>query len=135
MIDNVGLNQAMKSKYPVLPIFIFDTNILHKLQSTKDARVQFIHSQCIEIKKKLEGHSSWICELVFSGDGSRLYSASGDQTIRIWNVAEGLCLATLRGSRHEVYGLALSPDESSLASACKDGVSVQLGPSSLGNQS
>jgi len=70
---------------------------------------------------KLEGHSSWICDLVFSRDGSRLYSASGDQTIRIWDVEQRQCLAILRGSLHEVYGLALSPDGSTLASACKDG--------------
>jgi eukaryotic-like serine/threonine-protein kinase len=70
---------------------------------------------------ELEGHSAWICDLVFSRDGSRLYSASGDQTIRIWDVEKRQCLGILRGSLHEVYGLALSPGGSTLASACKDG--------------
>ncbi len=70
----------------------------------------------------LEGHASWISELIFSPDGLRLYSASADQTIRIWNVQEKRCLATLRGSSDEIYGLALSPDGTTLASASKDGV-------------
>ncbi|MBN1508053.1 MAG: protein kinase [Sedimentisphaerales bacterium] len=70
----------------------------------------------------LEGHTSWISELVFSTDGQCLYSASGDQTVRIWDVGQHQCLATLRGSRHEVLGLALSPDGTTLASGCKDGV-------------
>jgi WD40 repeat protein/serine/threonine protein kinase len=69
----------------------------------------------------LEGHTSWICELIFSADGRWLYSASGDQTIRIWDVGQRRCLATLRGSRDEVYGLALSPDGATLASAGKGG--------------
>jgi WD40 repeat protein/serine/threonine protein kinase len=69
----------------------------------------------------LEGHTSWICELVFSADGRRLYSASADQTIRIWDMGQQRCLATLRGSTDEVYGLALSPDDATLASASKDG--------------
>lgn len=69
----------------------------------------------------LEGHTSWICELVFSADGQRLYSAGADQTIRIWDVAQRQCLATLRGSSDEVYGLALAPDGATLASAGKDG--------------
>ena len=69
----------------------------------------------------LEGHTSWITDIVFSKDGLRLYSASGDQTIRIWDVRQRRPLATLRGSRHEVLGLALSPDGTTLASGCKDG--------------
>jgi len=71
---------------------------------------------------ELKGHISWICELVFSKDSLRLYSSSGDQTIRIWDVEKRQPLATLRGSSHEVLGLALSPDGTTLASACKDGV-------------
>ncbi|MCX5643356.1 MAG: serine/threonine protein kinase [Phycisphaerae bacterium] len=70
----------------------------------------------------LEGHNSWICNLIFSTDGLRLYSSSGDQTIRVWDVEQRQCLATLRGSTDEVYGLALSPDGTTLASACKDGI-------------
>ena len=70
----------------------------------------------------LEGHTSWVCQLIFSTDGLRLYSSSADQTIRIWDVGQRRCLTTLRGSSDEVYGLALSPDGTTLASGCKDGV-------------
>ncbi|HRY51376.1 MAG TPA: serine/threonine-protein kinase [Candidatus Paceibacterota bacterium] len=70
----------------------------------------------------LEGHTSWICELIFSADGQRLYSAGADQTIRIWDVEEQRGLAVLRGNTDEVYGLALSPDGKTLASAGKDGI-------------
>ncbi|WP_459209162.1 cryptochrome/photolyase family protein [Aquimarina rhabdastrellae] len=44
--DNVGLYQALKDQYKVLPIFIFDENILEKLPKN-DARVQFIVS-CLQ---------------------------------------------------------------------------------------
>jgi len=44
--DNAGLYHALKSDNPVVPVFIFDTNILDKLP-TKDARVEFIHNTLI----------------------------------------------------------------------------------------
>ncbi|WP_435413007.1 cryptochrome/photolyase family protein [Psychroserpens mesophilus] len=40
--DNVGFYQALQSDFPVLPIFIFDTEILDKLPKD-DARITFIH--------------------------------------------------------------------------------------------
>lgn len=52
--DNAGLYHALKSNYPVLPIFIFDRNILDKLDDKNDARVSFIHQQLQELKIQYE---------------------------------------------------------------------------------
>ncbi len=46
--DNTALHHAVESGLPVLPIFIFDKNILDALENRKDARVGFIH-QTLEI--------------------------------------------------------------------------------------
>ncbi len=51
--DNAGFYHALKSGHPVLPIFIFDKNILDKLPE-KDARVGFLHSTLSDIKTELE---------------------------------------------------------------------------------
>lgn len=51
--DNTALMQALKSDLPVLPIFIFDKNILDKLEDKADARVQFIHDSLAQIQTKL----------------------------------------------------------------------------------
>ena len=40
--DNVGLYHALKSEFPVIPLFIFDEAILDSLPKD-DARVGFIH--------------------------------------------------------------------------------------------
>src|SRR4030095_14592321 len=47
--DNHGLFRALNSNYPVLPIFIFDRNILEPLSDKKDKRVNFIY----DILKKI----------------------------------------------------------------------------------
>ncbi|MFN7014196.1 MAG: cryptochrome/photolyase family protein [Bacteroidia bacterium] len=52
--DNAGLYHALKSKYPVVPIFIFDRNILDKLDDKADARVEFIHRNISELKQQYE---------------------------------------------------------------------------------
>lgn len=44
---------ALNSGLPVLPVFIFDTNILSKLNAKNDARVTFIHNEIIKIHNEL----------------------------------------------------------------------------------
>ncbi len=51
--DNAGLYYALKENKKVLPIFIFDKNILDNL-SKEDNRLQFIYAQIIKIKNELE---------------------------------------------------------------------------------
>ena len=55
--DNVGLYHALKEKGNILPIFIFDTDILDKLPKD-DARVNFIHDQLIKMNATLQSVGS-----------------------------------------------------------------------------
>ncbi len=56
--DNAGLYHALKSGLPVLPMFIFDKNILDKIQDKNDLRVQFIHQTLAALKAELESLGS-----------------------------------------------------------------------------
>ncbi|MEI8059309.1 MAG: deoxyribodipyrimidine photo-lyase [Ferruginibacter sp.] len=51
--DNVGLYHALKSNLPVVPIFIFDSNILNLLEDKSDRRVSFIHTSILELQQEL----------------------------------------------------------------------------------
>ncbi len=51
--DNVGLYNALKSNNPVLPIFIYDTDIINKLPKD-DARLTFIYESLQKINKTLK---------------------------------------------------------------------------------
>lgn len=51
--DNVALFHALKGNNPVLPIFIFDRNILNELEDKIDARVQFIFNTLHELQNRL----------------------------------------------------------------------------------
>jgi deoxyribodipyrimidine photo-lyase len=51
--DNAGLYHALKAGLPVVPVFIFDKNILDELKDKADARVTFIHQSLTEMQSTL----------------------------------------------------------------------------------
>lgn len=56
--DNVGLNKALRSGMPVLPVFLFDREILDQLEERKDRRVSFLHREVQRIAEALEAQGS-----------------------------------------------------------------------------
>lgn len=52
--DNAGLYHALRSGLPVLPVFIFDKQILDQLDDKADKRVQFIHQQISLLQKQFQ---------------------------------------------------------------------------------
>lgn len=56
--DNRGLFKALQTGLPVLPIFIFDKNILDDLSDRSDARLSFIHDELSKINLQLKEKGS-----------------------------------------------------------------------------
>src|SRR5579871_882316 len=99
--DNAALYHALKSSNPVVPVFIFDRNILDKLEDREDRRVEFIHAALIEIQQKLTalgfslevyyGYpvdvykkllSKYEIKDVFTNEDYELYAKQRDETIQ-----------------------------------------------------
>jgi deoxyribodipyrimidine photo-lyase len=68
--DNTGLNNALNSGLPVLPVFIFDINIISELLP-EDPRISFIRQALLTINKELRI------------SGSSLYVAKG-APVTVW---------------------------------------------------
>jgi deoxyribodipyrimidine photo-lyase len=51
--DNAALFHALNDKNPLLPVFIFDRNILDELTDRTDRRVEFIHEGLQQMQKRL----------------------------------------------------------------------------------
>lgn len=56
--DQAALYHAMRSGMPVVPVFIFDTNILNDLENRADKRLQFIHDTLAQMQQQLEKQGS-----------------------------------------------------------------------------
>ncbi|MBK9045958.1 MAG: deoxyribodipyrimidine photo-lyase [Bacteroidetes bacterium] len=83
--DNSGLYHALKTGVPVQCIFIFDKNILNKLDNKQDARVTFIHRQIEQLHQQLHALGSGLItfyatpeqafkEMIKSGDVKAVYA-------------------------------------------------------------
>lgn len=71
LADNAGLYHALKNHKQVLPVFIFDTEILGQLQNKEDKRVDFIHQVLLSLQKELTDLGSSL--LVLEGKPIDIY--------------------------------------------------------------
>lgn len=73
-----------------------------------------------ELLVEIKGHENIVTSLCWSKNGTRIFSASSDHTIRIWQSSDGKGLIVLRGHTQAITSLCISPDESHLISASRD---------------
>ena len=68
----------------------------------------------------LRGHNNRVSNLAFSPDGTRIATASYDNTARVWDAASGLGIAQLAGHSDIVEMVQFSPDGRYVVTASRD---------------
>jgi deoxyribodipyrimidine photo-lyase len=92
--DNTGLYNALQSGLKILPVFIFDTQILSKLENPSDRRVDYIHQAITSIKEELNLTGSDI--FVKNGNPIEIWK----ELLETYNVKKVYC-----NHDYEVYGI------------------------------
>ena len=92
--DNKGLWQALSGALPVVPLFIFDTEITGKLPA-HDPRVEFIYNTLAQMQQKLQKHKKTIW--IFKGKPEEVFS----KLLTKLNIK-----AVYTNKDHEPYGIA-----------------------------
>ena len=131
LADNAGLYHILKEKKSVIPIFIFDSNILSKLENKSDPRVSFIleaieklktaliinksdlmikHGDPIEIWKKLV--SEFDIDSVYTNKDFEPYAKKRDQQVK--QLLESKNISFLSFKDHVIFekGEVLKADNS-----------------------
>jgi WD40 repeat protein len=85
----------------------------------EDFTIQLVQVSDGKILNSMPGHANLITKLLFSPDGDKLFSASADGHVRIWDT-QGEPLEDLVVGP-EVEGLGISPDGTQLATVPFDG--------------
>jgi WD40 repeat protein len=73
-----------------------------------------------ELLLTLLGHKDFVRSAVYSPDGRRIVSASGDKTVNVWDAASGQLIRTLSGHNGIVFDVAYSPDGRRIVSTSDD---------------
>lgn len=79
--DNAGFYHALRGEHPVLPLFIFDKEILNKLDDKDDARVTFIYNEIEKLSIGLKKHGSSLLVLYDKPE------AAWNHVVKQYNVA------------------------------------------------
>jgi deoxyribodipyrimidine photo-lyase len=74
LLDHAALYHALKSSHPVVPVFVFDTNILNDLEDKHDRRVTFIYDTLEEMQEQLSK----------LGSGMEIFHGTPEEAFKHW---------------------------------------------------
>jgi deoxyribodipyrimidine photo-lyase len=109
--DNAGLYFCLKENTNVLPVFIFDTIILDRLDDKRDARVEFIHQSLDLLRQQLAAAGSTLLvvhtdpvtffkqvkpKAVYANHDYESYGQTRDAAVQLILSAKGSCLKTFK---------------------------------------
>lgn len=113
--DHTALFHALKSGYPVVPLFIFDRSILDLLEDKQDRRVEFIHAALMQMQQDLEKIQSafdirygfpvsifqellqdYDVQAVYTNHDYEPYARARDEEIKNWLQTKGIPFHTFK---------------------------------------
>ncbi len=113
--DQRALAQALQGPYPVLPIFIFDTQILDRLEDKQDARLSFLHQTLGELKEEFRTRNAaflvlhgqaltvfqslqahWDIQEIYCNHDYESYALERDGIIKAWASGQGIAFHSFK---------------------------------------
>src|SRR5258708_7327220 len=79
-------------------------------------------TRSIRSRRKFEGHTEWVSDVIHLPGGQRIMTCSHDGSLRMWNLESGKQIGKdWRDGDRGVYAIGLSPDGKQVVSGSHDG--------------
>jgi WD40 repeat protein len=102
-------------------VFSADSTLLATAISHPDSVVRLWNTADGQLVRVLAGHANSLTGgICFSPDGTKLLTASMDQTARLWDLKTGTSLVVLRGHNDALAEVSFSPDGNRLVTGSND---------------
>lgn len=130
--------EAQETSLPYIEVVRSDVNATHEIAWSPDGSIIalaadnsiWLYDDTLQEIAQLDGHTDDVMSIDWNADGTRLASASLDETIRIWNMEEGSGFGTtetvLQGHTDWVIGVRWNPEGTKLASIALDSTLTPL---------
>ena len=127
LIDEGDLYTAQRLCLEVLPKHLNKPNRPYVPEAERVLRLSFdrLHRPGYQSVAVLRGHTYDVNAAAFSPDGTKIVTASGDGTVRVWDSRSGGELLRLEGHSDIVNAASFNADGSQIVSASYDG-SIRL---------
>lgn len=76
-----------------------------------------MNGQCMSV---LVGHEKEISKCMFNNQGTRVITASSDNTCKVWDADNGILVQTLEGHDDEVFSCAFNYEGDTIITGGKD---------------
>jgi WD40 repeat protein len=113
-------DRALRLAVAGLPPSQGSSPLTFRSRELEDGLSRFASTKECPFRLVLSGHSGLVKSAVFSPDGSRVVTASDDNTARLWDPQTGAALGTLSGHTGLVNSAEFSPDGSRVVTASYD---------------
>ncbi|MBD1939284.1 hypothetical protein [Microcoleus sp. FACHB-68] len=115
-----GLMKSLEARKKLNSALWPDAELQNQVRRTLQKIVYEVREQ-----NRLEGHQGTVYSVIFSPDGKQLATASGDGTVKLWDLS-GKQLATFTAHKVAVTSVIFSPDGKQLATASFDDSTARL---------
>jgi WD40 repeat protein len=93
--DNTIKVERIMEANTVFSLLKYDAKLNQLIIGTEDGVISFLNPKTLQTEKTLNGHKSWVAEVAFNENYTKIFSTSHDNTVKVWDLKTFKEISTL----------------------------------------